>query len=182
MTGARPGFVPSGVYEPTLFSIGSHSLRTHSRAGASIQASAAWPLANLGVYVPFTISIPITVYEWWWGNGTLTTAHNIDFGIYREDFTKVQSLGPTAGATTASVIVNTTTWTNLDLAPGAYYMAMSDDSVRNFFGSSDAAGLYQASGCMEQTGVATLPSPAVPVAYTRAFLPNFGMNCYTVAY
>jgi len=176
-----PRLQPRGAYEPTLFTIGSHSLRTHSRAGATAPTSITAWVANLGVYVPFNLSIPATVYEWWWANATLTTAHNIDFGIYNEDFTKVQSLGPTAGATTASVIVNTTTWTNLDLAPGSYYMAMSDDSTRNFACSSDAAGLYQVSGCMEQTSVGTLPSPAVPVAYTRAFLPQFGMNLYTVA-
>jgi hypothetical protein len=180
MTAARPGFVPRVVYEPTLFAIGSHSLRTHSRAGASAVASTSW-IANLGVYVPFNLSVPATVYEWWWTNGLLTTAHNIDFGIYREDFTKVQSLGPVAGGTAASIMQNTTTWANLDLAPGSYYMAMSDDSTRAFQMTVDAAGIYQASGCMEQTSVGTLPSPAVPVAYTRAFLPNFGMNLYTVA-
>jgi hypothetical protein len=173
---------PRGVYEPNLFAISSHSLRTHSRAGATVAStSTAW-VANLGVYVPFTTSIPLTVYEWWIGLGTLTTAANADFGIYNEDFTKVQSLGSTAlSVGTASIITNTTTWTDLALAPGAYYMAFSSDSTRNFECSSDALGLYQASGCMEQTSVATLPSPAVPVAYARAFLPNFGMNCYTVA-
>jgi hypothetical protein len=78
--------------------------------------------------------------------------------------------------------VNTTTWTNLDVAPGQYYMAFCDDSTRNLATSADALGLYQAAGVMEQTGLSsTLPSPAVPVAYTRAFLPLFGMNLYTVA-
>lgn len=171
----------AGVFEPTLFAISSHGLRTHSRLGATLSTTSTSWVAGLGVYVPFTLSLASTVYEWWWGNGTLTTAHNIDFGIYNEDFTKVQSLGSTAGGTVASIINNTTTWTDLLLAPGSYYMAMSDDSTRNIECSADAAGVYQASGCMEQTSVSTLPSPAVPVAYTRAFLPNFGMNLYTVA-
>lgn len=176
-------FERAGVYEPTLFAIGAHSLRTHSRAGSSSTGtSTAWPVANLGVYVPFTVSIPVIVYEWYITLGTLTTAANADFGIYNEDFTKVQSLGSTAlNVAVASVMTNTTTWTDLLLAPGSYYMAFSTDSTRNFGCSTDAAGIYQASGVMEQTGVATLPAPAVPVAYTRALLPNFGMNCYTVA-
>jgi hypothetical protein len=132
--------------------------------------------------VPFSIEVPVTIYEWWHYNGTLTTSHNLDFGIYNLDFTKVQSLGSTAGGTAASLINNTTTWTDLNLSPGSYYMAFCDDSTRNISCSADALGLYQAQGVMEQTGLSsTLPSPAVPVAYTRAFLPVFGMNLYTVA-
>ena len=98
------------------------------------------------------------------------------------DFTKVQSLGSTVGGTTASSIINTTTWTDLTLLPGSYYMAYCDDSTRNMSTSIDALGLYAAGGVLEQTGLSsTLPDPMVPVIYTRAFLPHFGMNLYSVA-
>jgi hypothetical protein len=175
-------YTPPRVYQPNFFHIGSHDTKYTDRIGVSIpNSNTAW-VSGLGVYVPIVITVPSTIYEWWWVNGTLTTAHNLDFGLYNMDFTKIQSLGSTAGATTASVIVNTTTWTNLDVAPGQYYMAFCDDSTRNLATSADALGLYQAAGVMEQTGLSsTLPSPAVPVAYTRAFLPLFGMNLYTVA-
>lgn len=176
------GFSPRKVDQYAIKAIHSHDMfYTGGRPGASAASTnTAW-VANLGVYVPFRIHERITIFEWWWVNGTLTTAHNVDFGIYNEDFTKVQSLGATAGGTTASSIINTTTWTDLDLDPGSYYMAFSDSSTRNLICSADAVGLYQAAGVMEQTSVGTLPSPAVPVAYTRAFLPVFGMNCYSVA-
>lgn len=175
-------FEPVPSIAPPLWTIGSHDARYCSRAGAAaINTSTAW-VAGLAVYVPFKIGYPMTVYEFWWQNGSGTTAHNIDVGIYNPDFTKVQSLGSTAGATNASVTVNTSTWTDLVLIPGNYYMAYVDDSTRNIACSADAAGLYQISGVMEQTGLSsTLPSPAVPVAYTRAFLPNFGLNLRSVA-
>jgi len=177
------GFSPAGLTEdPVYFAISSHDIRFVERAGGiTFYASAAY-VAGVAVYVPFTLSAPTTIYEWWHVNGTLTTSHNLDFGVYNLDFTPVQRLGSTAGGTTASAVNNTTTWTDLLLNPGSYYMAFLDDSTRNILMSSDARGLYEASGIMEQSGLSsTLPSPAVPVVYTRAFLPLFGMNCYTVA-
>lgn len=176
-------YSPPRSFEPPFWSVASADPKYTDRLGKTAAAgtTTAW-VANLAVYVPFALASYATIYEWWWANATLTTAHNIDFGIYNLDFTKVQSLGSTVGGTTASAIINTTTWTDLNLAPGNYYMAFSDDSTRNFSTSADALGLYQAQGCMEQTTSSfPLPSPAVPVAYTRAFLPYFGFNMRTVA-
>jgi hypothetical protein len=174
LTGAR--FTPLRVYEPDFFTIGSHDIQYRDRIGATtVNTNTAW-VANLGVFVPITIASPSTVMEWWWQNGTLTTAHNVDFGVYREDFTKIQTLGPTAGATTASAVVSTTTWADLALSPGAYFMAMSDDSTRNLITSADALGIYASEGCFEQSSVGTLPATATPVIYGRAFLPHFGMH------
>lgn len=174
-------FTPAAPFIPDFWTITSHDIRHADRnTQTAIGTNTAW-IANLAVYVPITIDIPCTVYEWFWLNGTLTTAHNIDFGIYNADFTKVQSLGSTVGTTTASTIINTSTWTDLALVPGTYYMAFANDSTRNFTCSADAAGIYQACGIVEQTTAFALPSPAVPVAYTRAFLPFFGMNLRSTA-
>lgn len=167
----------------SVWAISSHDIAFTERSGGITAPSTAtaW-VAGLAVYVPFTLTTAVTVQEWFLSNGSGTTAHNVDFGIYNMDFTKVQSLGSTAGATTASVIINTTTWTDLVLNPGSYYMAYVDDSTRNISTSTDALGLYGASGVLEQTALgSTLPNPMVPVAYTRAFLPHFGMNLYSVA-
>jgi len=178
MTGAR--YTPAGVYQPDFWTVGSHDFKYHHRVGSSnTTINTAW-VANLGVWVPVQLDVYCTVYEWWWVNGTLTTAHNVDFGLYNEDFTKIQTLGATAGATTASVLVNTSTWANLVVAPGNYYMAFSDSSTRNFICSADALGIYASSGCFEQSSVGTLPATATPVLYNRAFLPLFGMHMMTV--
>jgi hypothetical protein len=174
-------YSPLGAYEPAFWTVSSHDLKYTERLGSTgVSTNTAW-IANLAVYVPFTLSFGGTIYEWWHLNGTLTTAYNIDYGIYNLDFTKVQSLGSTAGTTTASVLVNTTTWTDLAIAPGSYYMAFASDSTRNFTTSADAMGLYQLGGCMEQTTAFVLPSPAVPAVYTRAFLPHFGFNMRATA-
>ena len=176
-------FSPRKVDQYAVRAIHSHdAFYTGGRPGASAVGTSTTWVANLGVYVPFRIFERVTIHEWFWTVGTTGTAHNVDFGVYREDFTKVQSLGPTAGGAGANAIVNTTTWTNLDLDPGSYYMAFWSDTARTFISSIDAFGLYQAWGCMEQVVVTQLPSPAVPVAFTRAFLPSFGMNLYSVAF
>lgn len=173
-------YSPPGAYEPAFWSVSSHDLRHVDRVGGQIGTNTAW-VANLAVYVPFLLNQGGTIYEWWHVNGTLTTAYNVDYGIYNMDFTKVQSLGSTAGTTTASAVVNTTTWTDLVIAPGSYYMAFASDSTRNFNTSNDPLGIYQASGIMQQSTAFVLPSPAVPVVYANAFLPQFGFNMKTTA-
>lgn len=177
-------FSPRKVDQYAIRAIHSHDMfYTGGRSGSTAVSTGTTWVAQLAVYVPFRIAERVTVHEWFWTVGATATAHNVDFGVYREDFTKIQSLGPTAGGALASQMVNTTTWTNLDLDPGSYYMAFWSDTVRTFITSADALGLYQVMGAMEQTGLASgLPSPAVPVGYTRAFLPSFGMNLYSVAF
>lgn len=179
MTGAR--YTPARVYQPDFFSIGSHDIKYRSRVGMSILSNNAW-VALLAAFVPIQIDVPCTVREWWWVNGSLTTAHNVDFGLYREDFTKIQTLGPVVGGTTATTLINTTTWTDLDVAPGDYFMAYADDSVRSLSTSTDALGIYAAEGCFEATVAAgpTLPATVTPVLYNHALLPNFGMHLSTV--
>lgn len=179
------GFQPADlVQERAYTSIGSHDIRFVERPGGvtAPTTSTAW-VSGLCVYVPFTLAEPVTTYEWWWINGSATTAHNINFALYNPDFTLIQATSASSTTTTATSLINTSAvWTDLLLTPGQYYMAMLDDSTRNIQGSTDARGLYEAAGLMEQTGLSTtMPSPAVPVIYTRAFCPNFGLNCYTVA-
>lgn len=170
-----------GNFEPPHFTIWAHDPRVLSRPGTATPGlSTAW-VANLAVFVPFTLYQASVVYEWFWANGALTTAHNVDFGIYDTAFNRLTSLGSTAGGTTATAFVNTSTFTDYTLGAGTYYMAMADDSTRNIRCSADVAGLYQAAGVVEQTTAFPLPNPASPVAYTRAFLPNFGMNLRNVA-
>lgn len=173
----------AGPFEAPHFSISSHDLMHQPRIGTtSVASNTAW-VSLLAVFAPFSLDLPVTIYEWWWLNGSLTTAHNCQFGIYNEDFTQVAE-SAVATTTTASALINTSGNTDVVLPPGNYYMAFCDDSTRNITTSADAAGLYQAIGWMEQTGIAAgpnLPATATPVAYTRAFAPLFGMNLYTVA-
>lgn len=154
-------------------------LRYSDRGGGTAQVSGtdtAW-VANLAVFAPFFINETMVVSEWWINLGTTTTASNWDFGIYREDFTKIQTLGSTAAGTVASNINNTTTWADLTLPAGAYYMAYANDSTRPHATSNDIAGFHIAAGYMEQTSSSfPLPATATPIRYTRAYFPHFGFT------
>ena len=179
-------FTPRKVDQYAIRAISSHdAFYTGGRLGASACSTATVWVANLAVYVPFRIHERVTIYEWYITNAGATAAHDCDFGIYREDFTAIQRLGETTMSTSGNALINTTTWTNLDLDPGSYYMAFWSDNnsgTRNYVTSTDALGLYQAMGCVEEGSLTTgLPSTATPVAYARAFLPSFGMNLHNIA-
>lgn len=179
------GFTPRKVDQYTNVAVSSHDHNfTPGRAGAATANANTAMVANVQIFVPVRFHERCTVREWWHSNGTLTTAYNVEYGIYDESFNRLFTTGSLTGVTTASLIVNTTGTTDFVIEPGSYYMSWLNSSTRNIICSADAAGLYQAMGCMEQTGVTlgSTPNPAVPVAYTRAFLPVFGMNLHGTAF
>lgn len=145
----------------------------------STPASVAYPLANLAIYVPFSVSETVTAYEGWVVTGTLA-AGNFDIGIYDSAGSRLTSAGSTAKP--ASAVANTTTMTNYDLKPGLrYYMAFAADGTNNYFAGAQAAGLYEAMGVLESTTSFVLPASPTLSRTTRAYLPMFGLNLYTVA-
>jgi hypothetical protein len=156
----------------------SLDMRYADRGGGSVNSGTdtAW-VANLAVYAPFILPRPIVVMEWFINLGTLTTASNWDFGIYREDFTKIQTLGSTTAGTVASNFNNTTTWTDLTLPAGVYYMAYSNDSTRNHSIFIENSVVHTAAaGWMEQSTALPLPATATPVVTTRAWSVPFGFS------
>lgn len=144
-----------------------------------IPASTAYPLANLALYVPFSVSETVTAYEGWVITGT-TAGGNFDIGIYSAAGSRLTSAGSTAR--TASAINNTTTMTDQVLSPGIrYYMAFSADATSNYFAAATAAGLNESMGMLESTTSFVLPSGPTLSRTTRAYVPHFGLNLYTVA-
>lgn len=142
-------------------------------------ASAAYPLANLALYVPFSVSEAVTAYEGWVTTG-LTAGGNFDIGIYSAAGSRLTSAGATAR--TASAINNTTTMTDQVLSPGVwYYMAFAASGVDNYIAGTSAAGLWEAQGVLESTTSYVLPSGPTLSRTTRAYMPDFGLNLYTVA-
>lgn len=140
--------------------------------------STAYPLANLAFYVPFSVSGPCTAREGWCVTGA-TAGGNFDIGIYDSAGSRLTSSGSTAR--TASAINNTTAMTDYDLKPGLrYFMAFSADGTNNYFGGSQAAGIYESHGVLESTSSFVLPASPTLSRTTRAFLPLFGLNLYTV--
>ena len=147
--------------------------------GSSVIVSTAYPLANLAIYVPFSVSEPVTAYEGWVVTGTVAGG-NFDIGIYSAAGVRLTSSGATAR--TASDVNNTTTMTNYDLKPGLYYyMAFAADATSNYFAAAQVAGLYEVHGVLESTSSYVLPSGPTLSRTTRAYMPWFGLNLYTVA-
>lgn len=178
------GFTAPGTYRPggIVLTPWSHqSIGTSLFTTAQIAiAAAAWPAANLVIYVPFGVPEPVTITKVFYGIGA--AAGNIDMGIYQPDGTRLVSLGTTAaaGASTIQVgdIVDTT------LARGVYYFALVADTVTTLTIQSrnPAAGIAQSLGLLEQASV-TLPlstnaNPATFAKYTRAYVPLVGVQGY----
>jgi len=162
----------------TLGIIGAHDI-DGSYPMYIAPASAAYPLANLALYVPFSVSDVITAIEGWVVTGSVAGG-NFDIGIYSAAGSRLTSAGSTAR--TASAVNNTTTMTNLTLTPGVrYYMAFSADATSNYLASTQVAGIYEAHGILESTTSFVLPASPTISRTTRAYLPFFGLNMYTVA-
>lgn len=141
----------------------------------AVMGSAAWPLSNLSILVPFSSWGVPTIREVAWMNGTGTLG-NIDIGIYASDgATLLASLGSTAKST-ASVVITSTTFTDFALPQGDYYMACAvDDGTKTLFAHAMPAGLLSAAGVLEAASNFPLATGITPIATTRAYLPLFAL-------
>lgn len=143
-------------------------------------ASAAYPLANLALYIPFSVSHPVTAVEGWVSTGG-TAGGNFDIGIYSAAGSRLTSAGSTARGT--STISNTTTMTNTDLKPGVrYYMAFAADGTNNYLAVTNLAGIYEGCGVLESTTSFVLPASPTLARTTRAYIPLFGLRLSSVAF
>lgn len=163
----------------TLTTIPALSRRMTLILGAAPASSVAYPLANLALYVPFSVSEPITAYEGWVVTAA-TAGGNFDIGIYSAAGSRLTSSGATARV--VSSINNTTAMTNYTMLPGLrYYMAFAADSVDLYTARNPAAGLFAACGVLEATSSYVLPTSPTLAVTTRAYMPMFGLNCYSVS-
>lgn len=175
------GYRRASAFRSPLSTIFSHDMERIPVLRGSTNASAAYPAANLAIYVPFVLESPVTVYETFVVSGSLTTSNATEIGVYDTAGTRLFTTATTVNV--ANDVINSSGMTDYVLSPGAYYMAFACDGTRNFFATSFVAGLYQSFGFMEQTGLtgANLPTTATFAAYTRAYLPQFGLNLRTDA-
>jgi hypothetical protein len=131
-------------------------------------AAAAWPLANLALYIPIYFNEACTIYEVGAGAGG-TAGGNFDIGLYSMAGARIQSTGTQARTLSVWNAVN---WTDLVIAAGWYYAAMADNGVDLWSGTVPAAGLCEAAGVCEQQTAFVLPATATLTRTTRAFMPN----------
>lgn len=141
--------------------------------------SATWPSANLAIYVPVRIPVPITGQLFHWINGAIVSG-NVDVGLYTEDGVKITSTGATAQAvisTTQSVDV-----TDFALSPNVYYLAIAMDNTTGALARQQPAaavaaamGLY---GCAQEA-VFPLPATATFASLAFSYIPLFGFATRT---
>lgn len=140
-------------------------------------ASAAWPLANLAIYVPIYFNEAGTIFQVGCGAGA-TAGGNFDIGLYDMAGNKIQTTGTQARTNSAWNAVN---WTDLAIAPGWYYAAMAADGTNNYSAHVPVAGLLEAVGVCEQQTAFVLPATATLTRTTRAFNPNITFTLRSVA-
>lgn len=153
------------------WSIGKSPLQPNTQMDAT--ASAAWPSANLAIYVPFFTPVPFIAANMFTMNGA-TASGNIDIGIYAADGTRLVSKGSTAQAGTSQTQAFAV---SAVLAPGDYYMALAmDGTTGTAFRSAINARLAETLGCFTQAAAFPLPANATFAAYSQAYLPVFGVT------
>lgn len=150
------------------------SLQGTLNGGVSSIGSAAWPIANRAIYAPFRLSFPFSVSAMWVIVGTAISG-SVDLGIYSADGTRLVSSG--IGTPTSINSIYSVTFTDIVLAPGQYFMAMSNGIVGQFQRISLTGVSHQrATGCFQQATAHPLPSTAAFAAVTTAYLPCVGIT------
>lgn len=173
---------PRGVAPlPGLAVISSTSPRTMIgdalRTGTWAGASAAWPAANRGIFVPFSIDTEIEVVRMWTYNGA-TAAGNIDLAILNMHGGRVVSTGSTAQSGTSTIQVFTVTTTKL--TPGQWIMGMAANSTSTTIFRVSPSTSYQATcGVRIMTSAFPIPASVTGATPTSAYVPMFGLGCRT---
>lgn len=176
------GFVPPGGRsgDVVISTHGDQSLGVELRGMVATTGGVAWPLGNIGLFVPFHVPESVTIYKLWFGISTFA-ACNVDIGIFLEDGTLVVSMGTTALVNSG---VNTFDITDTRLARGRYYMGLCVDAVTAglFTVSVPSAAVVQGLGVMKDTACAppmsTNANPATFVTTTYTSIPLMGAQGY----
>lgn len=169
----------------TLSSCAANSIQAGIAGSGGIPpvASAVWPTANLGLFVPFTLHSPFYVTKLFWLNGTVVSG-NVDLGIYQEHSitdqaaTLLTETGSTAQAGTSAIQV-VTLGTPIMLSAGNYSWCLASSTVVATFGrvalSQQTTQLIGGSG-QQPTSI---PMPATNsgiVGVGQGYWPICGMS------
>lgn len=141
---------------------------------SGVPADAAWPSANLAIYVPVAVQSRVVVKKLWYANGTVATG-NYDIGLYDAAGVQLLGRGSTAKTTTADEIV----WdcTDTTIGPGIYYLALAlSVATDTAFSWSASAPLPLVYGLLTEANAIPLPATATFAAdQTLGRVPVVGM-------
>lgn len=173
------GIFPAPWGRPPSIAIGPSSFEAMGSIfmmGTAGPQSQTWPVANMMLGYPFSVSKPCTAVKLWVVNGSVA-AGNFDLGIYDAAGKLLVSKGSTAQAgTTAIQIVDTT---DLGLVPGIqYYMGLAMDGVTATTRACNiaTAGKYAAMGMVQVASNFPLVTGVTFALMAQAQLPMFGLS------
>ena len=139
--------------------------------------SAAYPSANLILYVPFRLEQPTLIRKVFWANGA-TVSGNVDCGVYDRTGVKLFASGSTAQSGVS--VVQAVDITDYQLGSGQFFMALTLDGttgtlLRNL--NTSTVSILRCVGMLEEAAVAFgLPATATfAVMATAAYVPAFGL-------
>lgn len=167
---------------PSLTTISMIGLKNRQFGNPATPASVAWPTANTAILVPFTIAFPTTFPEIFFQAGTGPGTGNFDLGLYREDFTRIASLGALASTNTTDAIFPVgggAFAAPVTLMRGRYYIAMSAAAIATTVrGITTTNGVARAFGCISMAAAHPLPATITP-AQAVALIPTIGITTIT---
>lgn len=154
-----------------------HSIDTMADSwlmSVSAPAAAAWPSANMAIYVPLRIPSRIVVLKLWFASGVTGTG-NVDMGLY--DATGAAVISATNAAKEAATTEQVFDVTDTTVGPGLYYIALSSDSgTDTMLRYAPAAPIPLAQGVLTEASAYPLPATATFVAdQTLAYIPVMGL-------
>lgn len=175
--------MPSGRSSATYTCMDIHGPALRCFGTAAAPASTTWPTANMAFFIPFYVEMPEQILEIFWVSGTTPGTTNFDLGIYRDDGTRVVSLGATAAVSTTDIIQPAGGGDIADavLMRGRYYMAMSSAATTlTVRALSQAVGLFRAIGMRQMASAHPLPATATFASIgTTNFMPIMGLTTVT---
>lgn len=158
---------------PTLHSFSPESVGPkHDAQGQRMTGlvSVTWVTANMAVFVPFALEVPITAKQMFLLNGA-TASGNVDVGIYTADGIRLVSIGSTAQAGINDL--QAFNITDTILGPGRYYFAVAmDGTAGTILGASASATLARAMGYQQMA--TAFPLPATATFATGSASANLG--------
>jgi hypothetical protein len=166
---------------PLILSIGMESMVGRSaRLSSFTAASAAWPAANRGYIIPFSIDAPFVIRRVFAYNGS-TVAGNLDIGVYDRYGGLITSIGSTAQSG-ASAIQQVALGSPVTLSPGVYAMAMASSSTSaTYFRAATPQNILTAAGMRQRDSSLPLPSSFSSfVSMATDHLPVFGLASVSV--
>lgn len=170
----------SELTTPAWTSATIHGGKTRAFHVAAVPLSVAWPVNNDAYLIPFYVSVPTTFVEMFFFSGTTPGTANFDLGIYRDDFTRIVSLGATAAVNTTDAIqpVGGGNIADTTLPRGRYYMAMSAAATSiTARAAANSNDFLRALGMKKMATAHPLPATVTPASMgTTAFMPQLGMT------